>query len=291
MFNMKNVGLKISQLRKTNNMTQMELADKMGISFQAVSNWERGGSMPDISKLPELAQIFNVTMDEILCEKSELIESVANNTIGEYLEDNTVTPRQLADVAPLLKAEQVDMIFERVEKEMENSQEMHNTGFNDMLLLLPFLNSDTINGLARKAAETGSYKKISEIAPFVERNALEQIVRDMEAERKSISDIVPFVSDALIKEIAENRYNAEGLCSLADIAPFIPGETLQKIAEEEYEKQGLKHFEAIAPFLKSDFLNRLARNAIEKDGIKAISGIIPFLDRDMLSEYIKEKWL
>ena len=39
-------------------MTQMELADRMGISFQVVSNWERGNSMPDISKLPELAEIF-----------------------------------------------------------------------------------------------------------------------------------------------------------------------------------------------------------------------------------------
>lgn len=58
MFDMKNVGFKISELRKQQNMTQMELADRMGISFQAVSNWERGSSMPDISKLPELAQIF-----------------------------------------------------------------------------------------------------------------------------------------------------------------------------------------------------------------------------------------
>lgn len=45
MFNMKNIGFKISELRKKNNMTQMELADKMNISFQAVSNWERGVSL------------------------------------------------------------------------------------------------------------------------------------------------------------------------------------------------------------------------------------------------------
>lgn len=44
MFNMENIGLKISELRKSKDMTQMELADKMNISFQAVSNWERGVS-------------------------------------------------------------------------------------------------------------------------------------------------------------------------------------------------------------------------------------------------------
>ena len=44
MFIMNSVGAKISELRKKRNMTQMELADKMNISFQAVSNWERGVS-------------------------------------------------------------------------------------------------------------------------------------------------------------------------------------------------------------------------------------------------------
>ena len=61
MFNMQKIGKKISELRKRRNMTQMELADQMGISFQAVSNWERGNSMPDISKLPELAELLSVS--------------------------------------------------------------------------------------------------------------------------------------------------------------------------------------------------------------------------------------
>lgn len=45
MFNMQKIGKKISLFRKEQNMTQMELADKLGISYQAVSNWERGGSL------------------------------------------------------------------------------------------------------------------------------------------------------------------------------------------------------------------------------------------------------
>lgn len=42
MFNMTQVGINISKMRKSKGLTQMELADKLGISFQAVSNWERG---------------------------------------------------------------------------------------------------------------------------------------------------------------------------------------------------------------------------------------------------------
>ena len=65
MFSMIETGRRIGRLRKNNNMTQMELADLMGVSYQAVSCWERGVSMPDISKLPELAKIFNVKIDDL----------------------------------------------------------------------------------------------------------------------------------------------------------------------------------------------------------------------------------
>ncbi len=86
MFNMSQVGRKIVTLRKENNMTQTELADKMGVSFQAVSNWERGNSMPDISKLPELAELFHISVDELLGEKSSLLNSAINHELKEYVE-------------------------------------------------------------------------------------------------------------------------------------------------------------------------------------------------------------
>ena len=44
MLDMERVGVRISQLRKLAGMTQMEMADRLGISFQAISNWERGVS-------------------------------------------------------------------------------------------------------------------------------------------------------------------------------------------------------------------------------------------------------
>ena len=87
MFDMKQIGKKITDLRKAHNMTQMELADKLGISFQAVSNWERGSTMPDISKLPELAEIFHISVDELLNGKAPLVKAVLNDTIDEYMED------------------------------------------------------------------------------------------------------------------------------------------------------------------------------------------------------------
>lgn len=60
-----NIGAKIAELRREHNMKQDELAEMLGVTPQAVSKWENGASMPDISLLPKIAQIFGVTIDEL----------------------------------------------------------------------------------------------------------------------------------------------------------------------------------------------------------------------------------
>ena len=59
------LGLKIAFYRKLNGLTQEELAQKVGVSIQAVSKWEQQISCPDIMLLPELANIFRITIDEL----------------------------------------------------------------------------------------------------------------------------------------------------------------------------------------------------------------------------------
>ena len=99
MFDMRKIGKRIAELRKSKNITQMALADMMGISFQAVSNWERGESMPDISKLGELSEIFGVSIDDILCNKraAEIVEEIS---AGEKPSD--ITPEELTETVRLI---------------------------------------------------------------------------------------------------------------------------------------------------------------------------------------------
>ena len=66
---MKALGTKISELRKARGMTQDELADKMGVSPQAVSKWENYLSMPDLPVLIELSDFFHISLDDFLKEK------------------------------------------------------------------------------------------------------------------------------------------------------------------------------------------------------------------------------
>lgn len=61
-----NIGEKIKELRKKNDMTQEKLADFLCVSYQAVSKWECGLSSPDLSLIVPLARLFGVTTDELL---------------------------------------------------------------------------------------------------------------------------------------------------------------------------------------------------------------------------------
>jgi len=53
-------------LRKQRGLTQSDLSDKLDVSYQAVSKWERGENLPDAFTLVELAKIYGITVDEIL---------------------------------------------------------------------------------------------------------------------------------------------------------------------------------------------------------------------------------
>ncbi len=256
MFDTENIGMRISELRKAKNMTQMELADRMNISFQAVSNWERGNSMPDISKLPELAELFGVSIDEILGKKSDLINNAANGNIEDYLENNNVSAKELSEAAPILAPKQVDTVVKNIR--ISSIEEIED--------ILPFISQDIIEQIAWKSVNAGEYRDLDLILPYISRKTVDKM------------------ADAI--------YQKDNFLSHIDeIFPFCSQGELQKITMEEYAKNGLYNIELIAGFLDKDFLNTLAKKAIEKDGIKAISPIVHFLDKNMLSEFIKEQFL
>ena len=60
------LGNNIMILRKENGLTQEQLANGLGISYQAVSKWETGNACPDISMLPLLADMFSVSVDQLI---------------------------------------------------------------------------------------------------------------------------------------------------------------------------------------------------------------------------------
>ena len=63
---MLNIGEKIKELRKAQGVTQEKLAEYLHISYQAVSKWENGLALPDLTLMPALSNFFGVSADYLL---------------------------------------------------------------------------------------------------------------------------------------------------------------------------------------------------------------------------------
>lgn len=84
------IGKFISSLRKEHNMTQLVLADKLGVSDRAISKWENGRGLPEVSLMKPLCEILGITLDELLCgeriEKSDVSAVSEQNIINVLFE-------------------------------------------------------------------------------------------------------------------------------------------------------------------------------------------------------------
>ncbi|WP_328598657.1 helix-turn-helix domain-containing protein [Inconstantimicrobium porci] len=80
---MVNLADKLQLLRKKNLLSQEELAEKLGISRQAVSKWESGQSLPDLNKLKAISKLYNVTIDSLVNDDNEIGERNENKAADE----------------------------------------------------------------------------------------------------------------------------------------------------------------------------------------------------------------
>ena len=77
------IGKYIAKCRKNNKITQSELAEKLGVTDRAISNWENGKNLPDVSFFKPLCNELNITINDLLSG-----EKVEKNTYQEKLEEN-----------------------------------------------------------------------------------------------------------------------------------------------------------------------------------------------------------
>ncbi|MCM1156166.1 MAG: helix-turn-helix domain-containing protein [Roseburia sp.] len=113
------IGSRLSICRQNKNMTQEELANRLGITPQALSKWERGVSLPDTAMLPDIARMLEVSTDYLLGVNGYHMagkdDSEIQNVIGENLR-NSLEPLELIfgiEITPLFMDNQyVDEIRE-----------------------------------------------------------------------------------------------------------------------------------------------------------------------------------
>lgn len=85
-MNQEKIGKFISVSRKNKNLTQEQLAERLGVSINAVSKWERGLNLPDVSLMKELCKILDITLNELFEGKkltnNEMFDKAENNIIS-----------------------------------------------------------------------------------------------------------------------------------------------------------------------------------------------------------------
>ena len=79
------IAANIRFLRKSENLSQEEFAERFGVSRQSVAKWENGESTPDLQKCREIAQFYDITIDTLICVSLDGVEVNANTTEGKYI--------------------------------------------------------------------------------------------------------------------------------------------------------------------------------------------------------------
>ena len=262
MFDMKEIGKKISSLRKERNMTQMELADKLGISFQAVSNWERGNTMPDISKLPELAEIFRVSIDDLLNGRASLVNAVLDDTVDAYMEEDKATEQEIADILPILKPGQTKKILEKADV----------SKFHDIGSFLPFMDEDNVNELALKALEQGD--SVDKFLPFMDEDDVSELAIKALEQGDSADKFLPFMDEDGVSELAIKALGQGD--SVDKFLPFMDEDSVNDLAVKALE-QG-DSVDKFLPFMDEDSVNDLAVKALEQGD--SVDKFLPFMCED-----------
>ncbi len=84
------VAHNISELRKKNNLTQLELAEKLHYSDKAISKWERAESLPELTVIKELADMFDVSLDYLLEKEHDHNSKPTGNNSHRALKNRTL---------------------------------------------------------------------------------------------------------------------------------------------------------------------------------------------------------
>lgn len=95
-----NISEKISSLRKAHNLTQEALGEAVGVSAQAVSKWEKGDSLPDISVIPDICRVFGISADSLLGSDTTMnLEMQLEKLLDKTLENGNFGMNKRAKLA------------------------------------------------------------------------------------------------------------------------------------------------------------------------------------------------
>lgn len=289
-------------------MTQQELAERLGISFQAVSSWERGNAMPDIAKLPELARMFSVTVDWLIGspdavadrqangEKAQeaapvvSVDTVAMPAIAPNAAQAALPPQVGACPPPPVQMEEVPHAVQSLPEASHAPQSLPEAekkarvplDLEEIQQVLPFMDEDDVAVLARRAVEEQGADALGIFLPFMDEDDVDTLAQKAQEQGSSVGCFLPFMSEDMLGSIAKARYRQNGVDSISEFLPFMDEDDVDAIAKDVTAKGG--EIQPLLPFMSEDSIGEIAEKAIAQGNIEALKVYAPFMDEDDLTE-------
>ena len=230
MFDMKKFAQFLSGKRREKNITQGQLADMVGVSHQAVSKWERGETMPEISKLSDLSSALNVPTEDIVAamhSESGEKEREANMDEAYYaLPDKTLV--------------------------------------GDVYALAPYLSREALTTAITEITVT----KGSGIAKMLFKFADEEVLREAALlvfatdTDKGRIDLLPYLPQEEITKLILNRYSSGGTGAMLPLLPYSKDkELVDMIFKSIVSKDG--NWNALKPVVSGIMPEVVVENGID----------------------------
>jgi transcriptional regulator with XRE-family HTH domain len=297
MIDSRKTGAYISRLRREKDWTQLELAERLHVTPQAVSRWETGESFPDISLLAQISLIFRVSVDDLLQgEPSPQLQGRQKATTGDIISElaqgrpesvarmvleDKADLNSLLDAGPLTRPSTMDKVI----KNMSGFK----FSFEQIVWLAPFVGEDILSSLVDEIVDAKmDHNLLGNLAPFLSKETLDRLVErviDGEIDAKFLTDIAPFLKRETLDRLADQIKDGTLEKSyLVGLAPFLSSAALNKLVfETKNEELDMALIESIAPFLSKETLDRLVdRVANGRMEPHSLVSLAPFLSRETL---------
>lgn len=222
MFDTKKFGGYLSRLRKNADMTQVELADRLGLTRQAISRYETGDSFPDVSILVLIADVFKISIDELIKSggptggESFILENVAkgnDNVTAKSIED-------IVNLAPYLKPS--------VLKKLAAGLSEQGIDITHIVTLAEYLSDESVIGMLEKAKfETVSTELLEKLMPLLDTRSIFTIFE------KILSGEIDW---HFLRRLLVYTYGMNSLVEAAVVEGYLPWDALDMIREANVER-------------------------------------------------------
>ena len=288
MFDTMKVARKIKEARIARNMTQMNLADAMEVSYQAVSNWERGNSCPDIGKLEQLCQILEISVEELLGtdSASRTLSRIMAKEDAPQADAKPITIEEIQEVAPLLPPANMEQLLD---DSLEGQEEGETLDLKAIIGLAPFLDEKYLDALIKRA-QVHSLKDLAGLAPFLSSEMLDSLVEnaDIEGDISGITSLAPFLSSQALDALVEKAEKKGDISEILGLAPFLSKDTLDRLVQRMLPTDDWKGIRGLAPFLSSEALGALVENADPQKDMSHIVALAPFHGEDAQAKILEK---